>query len=207
MVYRRRLSSFHDWLLPALVALAALSGLAIARLPLPTLFVVLATGGLVAGTLIEPAVGLIGTLVLGPWAAWQNTYLPGLLPADVGQLMVALTLAAWLARGLARREFDIPRLPLLIPLSIFTGWAAVTMLWAPDYAFGLPEVLKWIEMILIALFVVDTARRRGLKWIVAGLLLSAAVQALTGIYEAHIRGSGPEGFMLTEGVYRAYGSF
>jgi O-antigen ligase len=207
MVLRRRLSSFHDWILLALVALAALSGLAIARLPLTTLLVVLAAGGLVAGTLIEPALGLIGTLVLGPWAAWQNTYLPGFLPTDVGQLMVALTLAAWLARGLARREFDIPRLPLLIPLSIFTGWAAVTMLWAPDYAFGLPEVLKWIEMILIALFVVDAARRRGLKWIVAGLLLSAIAQALVGVYEARIRGSGPEGFMLAEGVYRAYGSF
>jgi O-antigen ligase len=81
------------------------------------------------------------------------------------------------------------------------------MLWAPDFSFGLPEVLKWIEMALIALFVVDTAGRRGVKWIVFGLLLSAIVQALTGIYEAQIRGIGPEGFLLSEGIYRAYGSF
>jgi len=138
-----------------------------------------------------------------------------LLPTDVGQLSVALTLGAWGLRALLRREFNIPRLPLLIPLSIFVGWAVFTMLWAPDYTFGLPEVLKWIELALIALFVVDIAqpcpersrRGRGIGWVVVGLLLSAVVQALVGIYQARIRGIGPEGFLLSEGVYRAYGSF
>jgi O-antigen ligase len=187
--------------------LAVLGGLLLARLPLPTAVVAVGVGSVVAGTLVEPAVGLIALLVVAPWAAWQNTYLPGLLPTDAGQLTVALVLGAWIVRGLIRRELDIPRMALLIPLSIFTGWAAITMLWAPDYSFGLPEVLKWIEMILIALFAVDVVRRRGAKWIVAGLLLSATVQALVGIYEARIRGVGPEGFLLSEGVYRAYGSF
>ncbi len=226
------------WALAALTLLAAISGLAIARLPLGTLVVTLGVGAIVAGALIEPAVGLIATLVLGPWAAWQNTYLPGWLPTDVGQLSVALALGAWGLHGLVRREFNFPRLLLLVPLSIFVGWAAVTMLWAPDYAFGLPEVLKWIELALIALFVVDTARPcpatpapaahrrcgdrgesptegsgkrsrrgRGLGWVVFGLLLSAVVQALVGIYQARLRGVGPEGFLLSEGIYRAYGSF
>ena len=173
--------------------------------------IALVASALIAGTLIEPLLGLSATLVLGPWAAWQNTYLPGLLPTDVGQLSVALTLGAWGARGLLRREFTLPRAPLLIPLAIFTGWAGVSLLWAPDYSFGLPEVLKWLEMILVALLVVDAARARrpaaALKWVVIGLLLSAIVQALVGIYEARIRGAGPEGFLLAEGVYRAYGSF
>ncbi|MGH2594319.1 MAG: O-antigen ligase family protein, partial [Anaerolineae bacterium] len=48
---------------------------------------------------------------------------------------------------------------------------------------------------------------RGIGWVVVGLLLSAVVQALVGIYQARIRGIGPEGFLLSEGVYRAYGSF
>ncbi len=197
----------QPWTLAALTLLAIIGGLAIAQLPVATLVVALGLGLIAIGTLVEPAIGLVVTLVIGPWAAWQNTYLPGLLPTDVGQLGVALTLGAWGLRGLARREFNIPRLPLLIPLSIFTGWAAVTMLWAPDYSFGLPEVLKWIEMALVALFVVDVAGRRGARWIIFGLLLSAIVQALVGIYEARIRGIGPEGFLLSEGVYRAYGSF
>ncbi|HEY4690722.1 MAG TPA: hypothetical protein VIK33_15510, partial [Anaerolineae bacterium] len=199
--------SSASWILPALAITAALAGLAIARLPLSTLVILSGAGLAIAGALIEPIIGLIATLALGPWAAWQGTYLPGVLPTDVGQLSIALMLGAWGLRGLIRREFTLPRMPLLLPLSIFTGWAAVTLLWAPDYTFGLPEVLKWAEMILIALFVVDAAQRRGVKWIVFGLLLSAVVQALTGVYEARLRGIGPEGFRLAEGVYRAYGSF
>jgi putative inorganic carbon (hco3(-)) transporter len=206
-VSRFTLSLPRPWTLAALIVLAALSGLAIARLPLTTLIASLGALALVVGTLIEPAIGLIATLVLGPWAAWERTYLPALLPTDVGQLSVALALGAWGVRGLVRREFNIPRLPLLVPLSIFTGWAAVTMLWAPDYSFGLPEVLKWIELAFMALFAVDVAQRRGVKWIVFGVLLSAVVQAFVGIYEARIRGIGPEGFLLSQGVYRAYGSF
>ena len=200
-------SSRHHASRFTLPLLAVLGGVLIACLPLSTAVVALGVGSVVAGALIEPALGLIALLVVAPWAAWQNTYLPGLLPTDAGQLTVALVLGAWIGRGLIRRELDIPRMALLIPLSIFTGWAAITMLWAPDYSFGLPEVLKWIELILIALFAVDVVRRRGAKWIVAGLLLSAAVQALVGIYEARIRGVGPEGFLLSDGVYRAYGTF
>jgi O-antigen ligase len=202
-----RLPNAYGWLLAALIAAAAIGGLALARLPLTTLLVVFGAGSIVVGTLIEPAIGLVAMLSLAPWAAWQGTYLPGLLPTDVGQLSIALTLGAWGVRGLARREFNLPRVPLLLPLAIFTGWAAITMLWAPDYSFGLPEVLKWIEMALVALFVVDTAQRRSVWWIVAGLLLSATAQALIGIYEARVRGIGPEGFLLSEGVYRAYGTF
>src|SRR3970040_435213 len=144
--------------------LAVLGGVLIACLPLSTAVVALGVGSVVACALIEPALRLIALLVVAPWAAWQNTYLPGLLPTDAGQLTVALVLGAWIGRGLIRRELDIPRMALLIPLSIFTGWPAITMLWAPDYSFGLPEVLKWIELILIALFAVDVVRRRGAKW-------------------------------------------
>jgi O-antigen ligase len=190
-----------------LTVLAALGGIAIAQLPLGTLVIVAGAVFVVVGALIEPLIGLMVTLLLAPWAAWQGAYLPGLLPTDVGQLALALTFAAWMLHGLHRREINIPRIALLIPLSIFTGWAAISMLWAPDYSLGLPEVLKWIEMILVALFVVDAAQRRGLVWIAIALLLSGLLQALVGIYEARLRGVGPEGFLLSEGVYRAYGSF
>jgi len=189
------------------MVLAALSGIAIAQLPLGTLVIVVGAVVVVAGTLIEPLFGLMVTLLLAPWAAWQGTYLPGVLPSDVGQLGLALTFGTWILHGLYRREINIPHIALIIPLSIFTGWAASSMLWASDYSLGLPEVLKWIEMILVAIFVVDTAQRRGVAWTAVGVLLSGFLQALAGIYEARIRGIGPEGFLLSEGVYRAYGSF
>jgi putative inorganic carbon (HCO3(-)) transporter len=37
--------------------------------------------------------------------------------------------------------------------------------------------------------------------------LTVSVQAIIGIYEARLRGIGPLGFQLSQGVYRAYGTF
>ena len=179
----------------------------ISALPLPALFISAALLLIITGTLIEPGIGLIVTLLVGPWAAWMNTYTPGWLPIDAGQIMIGLTLGAWALRGLARRELFVPKSPLLMPLIIFVGWAAVTMAWAPDLSFGLPEVIKWIEIMAIMLFSIDLVQRRGAKWIVLAALLSMVTQALIGLYEARVRGVGPLGFQLSAGVYRAYGTF
>jgi O-antigen ligase len=193
---------------PLIIALSVIAGaLAIAVLPLTSVLGVTLIAVVVIGTLLEPGFGLIVTLIAGPWAAWMNTYYPGLLPIDAGQIMIGFTLAAWVLGGLAKREFVIPRSPLLIPLALFVGWAAITMLWAPDLVFGLPEVIKWIEIILVMLLAIDVAQRRGVHWILTGVFAAATLQALVGIYEARVRGVGPLGFQLSAGVYRAYGTF
>lgn len=188
-------------------ALLVIGSLAIAMLPVEMVMGSAIVFAVLIGTLLEPGIGLIVTLLVGPWAAWLNTYYPGLLPIDVGQIMFALTLAAWCLGSLARREFTIPKSPLSIPLLIFTGWAAVTMLWAPDLQLGLTEVVKWIEIVLAMWFAIELARRRGIKWIVVAVVLTMTLQAVIGIYEARWRGSGPLGFRMSEGVYRAYGTF
>ena len=193
---------------PPIIAVTLIVGaLFIATQPLPAVIGVTLIAVVVIGTLLEPGIGLIITLIAGPWAAWMNTYYPGVLPIDAGQIMVGFTLAAWVLGGLARREFVIPRSPLLIPLSLFVGWAAITMLWAPDLSFGLPEVIKWVEIILIMLLAIDVAQRHGVNWILTGVFATASLQAVIGIYEARLRGTGPLGFQLSAGVYRAYGTF
>ena len=191
-----------------IIALSLIIGsLVIALSPLTVVIGVALIAAVVIGTLLEPGIGLFVTLIAGPWAAWMNTYYPGLLPIDAGQILVGFTLGAWVLGGLAKREFVIPRSPLLIPLGLFAGWAAITMLWAPDLVFGLPEVIKWVEIILVMLLAIDVAQRRGVTWILAGVFAATTLQALVGIYEARIRGAGPLGFQLSEGVYRAYGTF
>ena len=54
----------------------------ISALPLLLLIVAIGAVVVVIGTLIEPGIGLIVTLLVAPWAAWMNTYYPGLLPID-----------------------------------------------------------------------------------------------------------------------------
>ncbi len=206
MIARTPLRAAGLW--PLLIALVVIGGAgAIASVPVTTLLALALIAAVVISTLLEPGLGLIVTLLVGPWAAWMNTYFPGLLPIDAGQIMVGFTLGAWVLGGLARREFVIPRSPLLIPLGLFVGWAAITLLWAPDLVFGLPEMIKWIEIILIMLLAIDVAQRRSVQWILTGVFATATLQALIGIYEARLRGTGPLGFQLSEGVYRAYGTF
>lgn len=189
------------------LALVVIGSLAIAVLPLEMVMGSAIVLAVLIGTVLESGIGFIVTLLVGPWAAWLNTYYPGLLPIDAGQIMFALTLMAWGMGGLARREFTVPQSPLSIPLLIFTGWAAVTMLWAPDLKLGLTEVVKWIEIVLAMWFAIDLARRRGIKWIIVAVVLTMTLQAVIGIYEARWRGSGPLGFRMSEGMYRAYGTF
>ncbi|HET7375147.1 MAG TPA: hypothetical protein VFK30_00475, partial [Anaerolineae bacterium] len=130
-------------------ALACLGALAIAILPLPVSLLIMVGTAILIGTLSEPGIGLMAALMAGPWAAWMNTYTPGLLPIDAGQIMIGLTLGAWLMYGFRHRNITLPRSPILIPLLIFVGWAALSMVWASDLSVGLPEVIKWIEIILI----------------------------------------------------------
>lgn len=188
-------------------ALAIFGSLTIAIIPLPTLIIGAIVSAILIGTLIEPGIGFIGALLIGPWAAWMNTYYPGLLPIDAGQIMIALTLGAWLLRGLRQRNFTLHRSSMLIPLLLYVGWVASSMLWASDLSLAVPEVIKWIEIIVIMLFTIDLIQRLGIKWILIGVMLTVAAQALIGIYEARVRGVGPLGFQLSAGVYRAYGTF
>ena len=86
-----------------------------------------------------------------------------LRPLDIGQVMLLLTLGAWLLRGLARREIRLPVVPLIWPLVIFVGWAAISLLWAPSVEYAALEVIKWAEIILIMLMV--TEARQTATWL------------------------------------------
>jgi putative inorganic carbon (HCO3(-)) transporter len=192
----------------ALIGLGLVAALAIARLPLIPLAALIGGAAIVLVTLIEPLAGLALTLVIAPLAAYTN-YMTGavLRPLDVGQMMLALALGAWLLRGLARREIHLPLVPLFWPLLIFVGWATASLLWAQSYEYAIPEVIKWIEVILIVLIVVDARDRHSLAWVIAGVLASGAFQAALGIWQFGLRGVGPETFKISGHLYRAYGSF
>ena len=105
---------FGGWL-PFLIAV--LLGLVLARLsPVQGALLVGGTAVFLL-TFIQPLIGLAVTLLLGPLGAWEALFL-GPTPLDSGQVLLLLTLAAWLARGLRDRRLTIPRTPLLLPLSL-----------------------------------------------------------------------------------------
>ncbi len=190
------------------LALALAAGLLLARLtPLGgVLFVVLAVGGV--ATAIEPLAGLAAVLFLGPLWAYLRAEVPQ-VPAQIAQVFVALTLAVWLARGLARRDVIIPHPPLLLPLALFVGaawfslWDAVEL---PVY--GVPELVKWVQILLLFLFVSQTLTIQRLPWLLGALLVTGLFQACVGIWQFGLRGDGPDHFAILSGdFYRAYGTF
>ena len=161
--------------------------------------------------LIEPMAGLFVALLTGPLGALET----GLL--DSGQLYLQLALLSWLAHGLRNRRLFVPRTFLAVPLGIFVGVTAVSLLGAPSYSFGLRELLKWLEMLAIMLLVVDRVqvwrRRHGghpatpLLWLLGALFAAGVSQSLLGIYQFGLQPNGPEHFLVLGRFYRAYGTF
>ncbi len=190
--------------------LAVAAGLLLTRLtPLGgVLFVGLSVVGVT--TVIEPLTGLSAALFLGPLWAYLRAEVPQ-VPAQIAQVFIALALAVWLARGLTHRNLRIPSPPLLLPLSIFLG-AALLSLWnaveVPVY--GVPELIKWVQILLLFLFVSDHLTPRRMRWLLGALLVTGLFQAGVGIWQFGLRGDGPEHFAiptLGAGFYRAYGTF
>lgn len=193
------------------LALALVAGLLLIRLtPLGgALFVLLAVGGV--ATAIEPLAGLACMLFLGPLWAYLRAEVPQ-VPAQISQVFFALTMAVWLARGLVRRDVRVGEhkaSPLQMPLFIFVG-AALLSLWnaveLPIY--GVPELAKWVQIVLLLLFVSTYLTRRRLPWLLGALLAAGLFQAGVGMWQFGLRGKGPEHFaILDERFYRAYGTF
>ncbi|HFE65858.1 MAG TPA: hypothetical protein ENJ93_01235, partial [Chloroflexi bacterium] len=199
---------------------AVAAGVLLARLPLAWAV------GLVAGTavfllvVIYPVLGLGLALLAAPLGAWESSAFGSSL-LDSGQFLLLLTMAVWLGRGLSRRRLMIPHTFLHVPLTIFLLVTAVSLLNVPSLPFGLREWLKWAEIALIMLMVVDmgaviSTRRRvtsqsphyqlPITIFLAILLLAGFVQAFIGIWQFG-RGDGPEHFLVLGRFYRAYGTF
>lgn len=134
-------------------SVAIFAGLLLIQLSPVTGLVLVGVFAVSIGALIEPFVGLGAALFLGPLKAYLSSAMPQ-IPAQIGHAFVALALASWLLRGLSRREIRIGYSPLLLPLLGFLG-AVLLSLWDAIglTTYGIPELVKWIEMVLLSVFV------------------------------------------------------
>jgi len=198
------------WLVLGLVA-----GLALGRLPLPAAGLLM--GGIVVliAVFIEPLIGLALALLASPFGALESIILGG-SSVDSGQLLLALTLVAWLAHCIVRREIRLPRkgaqAGVMVALTLFIGVGALSLLNAPSLTHGFKELAKWVQMGLVAWFVANAAgrwadREARTTVVVAVVLLVGVSQALIGIWQFGLRGHGPEHFGILGRFYRAYGTF
>ncbi len=195
---------------PRLVALAALTGVAYALATWPVTWAGLAVAGagLALAVLVRPVWGLYALPFLIPFGRLREVSLG---PARVGGLeaVLGLVLAAWLARGVARRELRLAPPPLLPAWVLWLGAMWVSVLGALSLGSSLKELVKWGEMAALYLMAWHELRRRDILIITLSTVAAGALAALQGIYQAVFQ-VGPAGFLfpLAGRLWlRAYGTF
>ncbi len=202
------------WLQPLALILACVAiGIAIA-LPEPTQLVVgaFAVVALML-TFIQPLTAIPLLLVAVPFGGLARAT-PGEtsstttteLAVGAAEILVALLGAAWLARSVARRRLTIPFSPTAIVIGAMVCLAALSVGYADNKALAIKEALKWLELLLVLLVVVDlvTDQRRALV-VVGALLAAGAAEAAYGAYQ-FATGAGPDQFAV-QGALRAFGHF
>ncbi|MCJ7551992.1 MAG: O-antigen ligase family protein, partial [Anaerolineae bacterium] len=203
-------------------------GLVIAGLPITGILLVAGAAAVVVISFAEPLLGIGVALLVGPLRAWLEIARPGIAP-HAGQMVLALALGAWIVRGLLSRDLRLRLPPVLLPLVCFLLVGLVS-LWDPvDLWTGTLEFIKWLQVLLVAMVVVDGCagrpgdRNRGgadpdvesddahgrsrVLIAVAVLAASGLSQALIGVWQFGLRGDGVEAFAINERFYRAYGTF
>ncbi|HVO72205.1 MAG TPA: O-antigen ligase family protein [Aggregatilineaceae bacterium] len=189
-------------------AVAVLLGVLAGRLP-----VTVAGGGivlavLVLAVLIEPRLGLVLMLCVAPLKTLIETEAPSSFPLDVGQFGLALVVLAWaVSRVTARRYTPLPRTRVYLPLIGFMVGFSPSLFNAVSTGAWLKEFSKWIEILLLVVIVLDLGRDRRWTWTVFGVVLSAVLQALIGLYEFEGGSGAPPLWIAGYQHFRAFGTF
>ena len=182
-----------------------LLALLVGGLPIEVMPGVVAGAMLLVGVAVSPIVGLYALLVAIPFSPTFGIE-DAAFSISAFEPLAALLLLFWLARGVVRREIDLPRgglfaalFGLLVVLLIAGGQA-----WS--FPLAIKETLKWV--LLVVAFVVTSACVRGeraIRGLLAALFLAGAGQALMGVVQ-FAAGFGPPTFAIG-GFMRAHGNF
>ncbi len=209
-------------------ALLVLLALVLARAPLSLL--VPAIGGAALGLLVllRP---LWGLCLLAAGIPFATVGEQAVLGTTVGfmEALLAWTLGSWLVMRLAsnrlvlpapwrtvRTPARVPIAPLYLPLVLVCVASGLSLLQAASLRDAVPELLKWLEVLVLYLVAVDllwspTVIERAdptspARWLVAAILTGASLQALVGLYQFVFQ-VGPPAFQVLGRFLRAYGTF
>ena len=189
----------------AALVLAGGLALIIALLPLTWVVLLLVGGIVLVVTLVRPQVGVLLLVPAVPFGSLRQVRI-GVMNVGATEALLALVLAAWLMRMVARREIRFKLPPLTLPLALFLGALLLSVLTAASLQLGIKELLKWIEVLALYVLVANEFDGRWTRALIAVFLASGALAALHGVYQFLFR-VGPEEFVLFGRFMRAYGTF
>ena len=205
-------------------------GLAIAWLPSKWAALCILGGTMLLALVLRPQYALCLLAFAVPFG-WIAEVRLGPVSASAGDVLVVLLVAFWFASMVAARRITIPHPPLVLPLLAFLGAIMLSTLASTSLELGVKEIVKWVEVLAIYLFMASRSADEGLRpglhhppegpgadraprrapmfaatWVVWALLIAGSMEALVGAYQ-FVRRIGPEGFVLFGRFMRAYGHF
>ncbi len=193
------------------ITLTFLLGVAVAWLPLKG--AILLVGGVIFLVLlfINPAIGIYTLIPIIPFSSLLALPFGG---AQVGLMegVLLLALASGLikimtSRTLTGHDFKIKIGPLFWPFLFFISIMCLSWLNTFSIKASLVETIKWVEMLILYLLVINFIPAKHIKGAVFIIIFAGVAQALLGIYQFSFK-VGPEGFLLFGGRFlRAYGTF
>ncbi len=201
---------------PSLVATASWTllvvalGVAVAlpEQPLEVLIAGMASAAAIA-SLIQPLVALPLLLLAVPFgglARGSSGDPSSDLAFGAAELVVALLATTWLARGVRRHELHVPGGAIVVATLAMIILALNSIGYAQDRAAAVKESLKWLELLIALVIVVDLTRDvRSARWVIGAMLLAGAAEASYGAIQ-FATNSGPGAFQL-QGALRAFGNF
>ena len=201
---RWRAAMLHRGAVPW-ITLGSLAGLGAGVLPLPV--IALGAGGLVLLLigLLQPAAFLVATLVVAPLNALLATERPGL--PEIGQVAFGLLVVVWLIHRIALRRSLLAWSPLYWPLLAIILAAGLSLFVALSAAATVSELLKWVEMLIMAMLACTLCVETGWRWPLIGVLAAAGTQAAIGLYQFFGGSGSPSLWILNNHYFRAFGTF
>ncbi len=180
-------------------------GLGIAFLPWEWALLLVLVPGIGLTLLIKPQLALCLLAFAVPFGSIREWPLG---PVSVGfaELLVLAIAISWAAKMMSQRRLVIPQPPLLVPLVGLLVAFSFSTLSSSSLALSAKELVKWLELLLIYLFMAGEVDQRWGRSVVLSLVAAGSLEALFGIYQFFGR-VGPEGFVLFGRFMRAYGHF
>jgi putative inorganic carbon (hco3(-)) transporter len=165
--------------------------------------------GAVVLSLIQPLVAvplLLFAVPFGGLARGSSGDSSADLSFGAAEIVVALLTVAWLARGVRRHELKLRAGAIVVATLAMIALALFSIGYAEDRSAAIKEALKWLELLIALVIVVDLVREpRAARWVIGAMLVAGAAEATYGAVQ-FATDTGPGAFEL-QGALRAFGHF
>jgi O-antigen ligase len=163
--------------------------------------------GVIGGILLlrRPTIGLYVLAFAIPFGSLYEFHIARLTVGASECLVLSIT-AAWLLRMMATRKVTFARSKLVMAILLYVVAVALSLWPAQEMLSAFKALAKWVEFLLLYLFVASELGHTDRQILVASLLLAGTLEGTLGIYQ-FVRQVGPPGFVLFDRYMRAHGTF